>query len=190
MPIKGYVVESFIFKTKEEYEQAKKEVEAILYIEAKMNIDDLKGVLKVYNKLIIKEIFHTIIGYQFLFKLRTMIIDSKQYNLDEIYSIPILDLPYELEKEKVISKDKIPWENDHMLLETYKIKSKNSKIIIIFLAAIIAILLYLSYHDQGGAFADYEKQVLNKYAEWQEELDTKEKNLIERELVIQQQEKN
>lgn len=69
-------VNGFSFDSSEEYEEAKKESEAIGYICAKMDISDPKTALKVYYKLLERKNLHTIIGFTFLKELRDIIISS------------------------------------------------------------------------------------------------------------------
>lgn len=69
-------VNGFSFDSTEEYNEARKESEAIDYICSKMDIHDPKTALKVYYKLLERQNLHTIIGFTFLKELRDSIISS------------------------------------------------------------------------------------------------------------------
>lgn len=188
MPTKGYVIESFRFDTKNEYDAAKKEQEAILFIESKIKENDITSVLKVYNKLIDKKTFRTMIGYQFLIKLRATLLESSLYTLEEINPIPIFKRINNAQVSKTLTKEEESISKRTLLLEENKVRRKNLKVVNAFLIVLIVILLFLSYHDREGLFANYEQQVLNRYSTWQEELDKREKELIKREAIIMEKE--
>ena len=61
-----YQVEGYAFETKEQEHTAKHEVEIIGYIRKNTRMDDPDIVLALYNKLVLKEIFVTPVGYDML----------------------------------------------------------------------------------------------------------------------------
>ena len=65
-----YQVEGYAFETKEQEHTAKHEVEIIGYIRKNTRMDDPDIVLALYNKLVLKEIFVTPVGYDFLHRLQ------------------------------------------------------------------------------------------------------------------------
>ena len=67
-----YQVEGYAFETKEQEHTAKHEVEIIGYIRKNTRMDDPDIVLALYNKLVLKEIFVTPVGYDFCTGFRTV----------------------------------------------------------------------------------------------------------------------
>ena len=65
-----YQVEGYAFETKEQEHTAKHEVEIIGYIRKNTRMDDPDIVLALYNNLVLKEIFVTPVGYDFLHRLQ------------------------------------------------------------------------------------------------------------------------
>ena len=71
-----YQVEGYAFETKEQEHTAKHEVEIIGYIRKNTRMDDPDIVLALYNKLVLKEIFVTPVGYDFLHRLQEYLYTS------------------------------------------------------------------------------------------------------------------
>lgn len=177
-----FKLNNFEFSTEKEYNNAKKEKETIEYLKSKMDLNDIKGVYKLYELCIQKKTFHTIIGYTFLNDLRKILIASKKVTNEQLPSIPIiktsayaLDTPSE--KEAKINKQ---------LLQDYKIKYRNSIIVSLILVIVIIIMFVVMYFSDNTAMGDYETKILNKYSQWQEQLEEKEKKLNEKEQNLMQ----
>ncbi len=73
-----YQVEGYAFETKEQEHTAKHEVEIIGYIRKNTRMDDPDIVLALYNKLVLKEIFVTPVGYDFLHRLQEFPISGEK----------------------------------------------------------------------------------------------------------------
>ena len=179
-----WVIKDYEFQGKAEYETAKKEAETVEYIKANMNFSNEENVLKVYNKLLDKENFRTIIGYEFLLTLRRHMIKNKMLPEENVRPIPIYKIigAKKEKKEKVeISDYEKEMKRYQLLYENLKAKRTSSKIIIAFLALIIAGMLAITFFSDNSVISNYENKIINKYENWQQQLETKEKELNERE---------
>ena len=61
-----YKVGNYEFETKTQADTAQKELEGIRYIRSQTDMDDPDVVLQLYNSLILKEVFVTPVGFDFM----------------------------------------------------------------------------------------------------------------------------
>lgn len=95
-----YKVENFEFETKSQASAAKKEAEGIRYIKEHTSMEDPDTVLSLYNRLILKEVFSTPVGYAFLGELQEYLQTIPYIKNEEILPIPVYrpeDIPEELD---------------------------------------------------------------------------------------------
>lgn len=187
-----FTVNGFKFQSKRDYEDAKKEYESIQYIKAKTDLSNTSTVLKLYNKLIDKKTFSTIIGYTFLKELQKFIIlDGKTE--EDFFPIYIKKSTVFSENSNGIKKsDNLDGVNLSEFnkykkeLDNYKIKNKNIKIVCFFLIIIILAMFILTVNADYSPFKNYKNQILEEYAGWKEELTEKERLLNQREKDLQE----
>ena len=112
-----YQVEGYAFETKEQEHTAKHEVEIIGYIRKNTRMDDPDIVLALYNKLVLKEIFVTPVGYDFLHRLQEYLYTIPYIRREDILPITVYEPEGMVSKEKR-SKEEIPPEEEPGLSET------------------------------------------------------------------------
>ena len=103
-----YQVEGYAFETKEQEHTAKHEVEIIGYIRKNTRMDDPDIVLALYNKLVLKEIFVTPVGYDFLHRLQEYLYTIPYIRREDILPITVYEPEGMVSKEKR-SKTKSMW---------------------------------------------------------------------------------
>ena len=84
-----YQVDGYGFASKAEYERALKERETVSYLMANTDVKDTKALLKIYNRSIDKESFRTVIGLEYMGKLRRNIVKSGVVSAESLAPIPI-----------------------------------------------------------------------------------------------------
>lgn len=179
-----YKVSGYEFADSHDYKEAKREEETVEYIKANTDLNDINKVLKLYHKLVERKTLKTIIGFAFLCELRSKIINSGIVSGDKLPSIRI-EKP---EKEPRVYDNVLEKEQEqrHLeMLEDYKIKLRNSRIISIFLAVIIMVMIAIAVFSDRSMYSIYENQVIDKYESWQKTLDDREKALDQREQAIE-----
>jgi hypothetical protein len=178
-----YKVAGYVFADLRNYKEAKREEETVEYIKANTDLDDLNKVLKLYHKLVERKTLKTVVGYVFLNDLRNKILDAGIVTRENLPDIK-MEKP---EKEprifdNVLEKDQ---EQRHLILiDEYKVKLKNSRIISIFLAVIIIIMIAIAVFSDRSMYSIYENQVIDKYESWQTELEAREKVLEAKEKEL------
>lgn len=177
---KEWIVQGFEFATKEEYEKAKKEQESIAYIRAKSDFKNPKSIVKVYQSLVEKDMFETIIGYTFMENLRRIII-AKQLLPEEVVA------PIKLKKQgrHMVEKPKKDYKKEYEALANKRMRSSYLNVaLVVIIAAMFAITYYGPKNNQQIA----KTKVQDEYAAWKEQLQQKEQQLEEREAAIQEKE--
>ncbi len=182
-----YRVAGYAFSDARSYKEAKREEETVEYIKANTDLKDLNKALKLYHKLVERKTLNTVVGYSFLNELRNRILEAGIVTKDNLPDIRIETTnkeprvyDNELEKER---------EQRHVaLLEDYKIKLRNSRIISFFLAIIIVIMIAIAIFSDRSMYSIYENQVIDKYVSWQADLENREKDLEEREQALEKNE--
>ena len=133
-----YKLQGYCFTDVEEYREAKREAESIDYIRAKTDLEDLNKVTKLYYKLVDKQTFQSVIGYEFLKELQDKILDGGISTSDTIPWIKVS----RRSSASVIQPDGNG--KYQKLAEEYRIRHRNSRIINIFMSVIIAAMLFIS----------------------------------------------
>ena len=158
-----YQVEGYAFETKEQEHTAKHEVEIIGYIRKNTRMDDPDIVLALYNKLVLKEIFVTPVGYDFLHRLQ-----------EYLYTIPYI---------RRVSKNRRKKNRDYQ-----KLFHISTFFAVVFALGIIGMLVITWLSEDNVTILNYENKVIDKYEIWEKQLDERESQLEERELRLTEQE--
>ncbi|MCD7708582.1 MAG: hypothetical protein LUI02_01755 [Clostridiales bacterium] len=204
-----YRIEGFVFETEEQAQAAKKEAAGIRYIRQQVRMDDPDSVLKLYNSLIIKEVFSTPVGIAFLGKLREYLIENPRIRNSDIMPIPAVRMQAatgedDEYKEKIAREQRELEENRreeirrNRSLERERIarqgKSYRTKFhvsmffMVVFAVALAGMFVITALSQDNVTIANYETEILNKYAAWEMELSQKESELKSREAAVQKKE--
>ncbi|MSS63789.1 hypothetical protein [Velocimicrobium porci] len=180
-----FIIDGYVFETSKDYESARKEKEAIEYVKSKSDMRNPQLVYKIYNQLIDKGTFKTVIGYEFLRELQKFSIENGIVAKDRIRNITV-------KKQDIIKK--VAPENPSEVAkraEEYKEKYELEKagkigyrITIGVLAAVIAVMLFITYRTPYSIFTNYENKIINKYEHWEKELSEREKKIEEQEKKL------
>lgn len=182
-----YKVAGYSFSNENDYKQAKQDMETIDLIKSKTDLNDLNKVIKLYHKLVERRSFHTTVGYSFLKELQERILKDSLLSKTNIPLIPVHKLEMELSsftKSMHEEKDR----KYHATIQNYKIKLRNSRIISAFLFVIIIAMLLISVFSDKYTFINYKNEILDRYSTWEEDLESREKALDERENKLKKQE--
>jgi len=181
-----YVVEGFAFTSEKEAELAKKEREGIRYVKEKMNMGNPELVLKLYNKLVREKTFSTLVGYAYLFDLQEYLRTNPQILDEEILPIEIVhpSLQESLKEEKQKHQAKLEEVKkkaakkpvtDTELLNKYKL----SLLINLILVISVIGMFIISATSNHPTVLNYEKELVNRYSTWEQELTEREAALRE-----------
>lgn len=174
-----FVVGAYSFGTKAEWEEAKREEESIRYIRAKTNLSDAETAYKMYCGLVEKRTFITPVGTAFLVELRSMLLRSGKSE-EDIPGVFVI-LPRRKGKRAESFSQEMEAKN-RMMVDYYKDKLRNSRIVTLFLVLVIAGMFLITLFGPNSLFVDAEVKLQDKYAAW-------EQDIREREEAVQRREK-
>ncbi len=183
-----YVVNGFAFYSEQEAEQAKKEQEGIKYIKEKTNMSNPEMVLQIYNKMVREKFFVTSVGYSYLFDLQEYLLSIPFIKKEDILPIEVVhpSLQESLKEEKQKHKAKISEVKKKAAKQNKKKtdaeqKYKISFILNIILAISIVGMFIISSTSSHPTILNYEEEIVNRYAAWEQELTEREAALREAE---------
>lgn len=177
-----YSLNSFTFESRESYEQAKKETEIIEQLKENTDLSNARTALKVYNKSISEKVFHTVAGYYFLLELRRSILESGLVTERALAQIPIQE-PLRTRND-VIPHRPSQEGKFHKLYEGQRLLNKKLKIALAAAVLILAGFVIINFRFEYTIFTYFtnykdkmENELIDKYEHWEEELETRERQL-------------
>ena len=186
---KGYVVGGYTFKTKQEADEARGEMNAIKYLSGNTDGSDPKQVYILYNKIIDRQLFYSSIGLNYLKELQQFLYNSPEIPDDKIKPIPV-------KSETQAEIDRRRERNTHrselhtLSIQVAKYRNNFVKVMILnafLVVSIIGMFLILKTSSNSNV-VNYEVNLQNKYSSWQSELESKEEMLKSKEKELNSKE--
>lgn len=180
-----WVVSGFQFLTEQDAKQAQAEVEKIQKLEEKLDYKNPNMVLMVYNKAIENRLFKTPVGYEFLRELQKLSKDNPAVK-EEVQNIPVTNV-FQLRDSTAPIVEKIK-ASKKPVKKKKELFSKNTSIMLnVVLLLLVAVMFWISTTGANPTVLNYEKNLQNKYAAWEQELQERESTVREkeRELLIE-----
>lgn len=179
---KTYTYQGFTFTSETELNEAKKEAEVVSYIRSQADLGNTKTVVKLHNRLIEKGTLNTVLGIAFLQELRSRALESGVVAESSLKPLPQPVVAEKVQGEKKVSKDR-------KLMELYRNRCKNLTVAVVVLCLVIAGLFAIRMFGTASPYTDYEKEVLDDYAGWKDELNQKEESLHQWEQELTEKER-
>ena len=193
-------IDGFLFSDPAEIAQAKKEMEGIRYLRTKLDRDNPEQVLLVYNQAVDQQLFATPVGYYFLKELQDYLITIPFIKDEDIHRITITERmteAFEKSRKKTVQEKKkqaVRQYEDERKLREKKIQAKNTDFKARFalalffdfllLAMVVAMFVINLVSKDNVTILNYENQLINKYEDWEKELEDREMQLNERERAV------
>lgn len=193
-------IDGFLFSDPAESAQAKKEMEGIRYLRAKLDRDNPEQVLLVYNQAVDQQLFTTPVGYYFLKELQDFLITIPFIKDEDIHRITISERMTETfeksraKKEKEEKKTAVKKYEDEKKLREKKIQAKNTDykarfawallLDFVLLAIVIGMFVVTKLSRNNVTILNYENALIDRYEEWESELDEREQALNAREREL------
>ena len=181
------VIDGFAFSDDADVSLASDEIEKIKYIAQKMNMNNPKGVLAVYDKLITSGIFVTPVGYEYLRTLQNYLYKSAEIPDDAVKEIPVpisytraLNIRSEERDERLSQQREM-----RTLRKTFKNEYKVSLIVNIILIIMVIAMFVITLKAENPNMINYRTAILNQYSEWEQELNEREAAIKARELEME-----
>ena len=169
-------VGDYLFKNSDDASLAEKEAEKVMRLEEKMGDADTELLYRLYNKSIEKHAFKTPIGYDFMRKLKS-ILEADENTPGEVLPIVLEQSFSGVEKVEPDVREKTnDTTNTKIGQNPLFLWSLVTNIVLIIL--VILMFWIVSTGDSPNVI-NYENAVINKYAEWEQELSERERLLKE-----------
>ena len=179
------LMSGFLFRTEKDAKLAEVERKKIAYLESKLDYSKPEDILYIYNKTVEEKIFRTPVGMMYLKQLQDFLLGQDKVDPALVVAIP-LNNTYQ-EQSKAV-KEKIQSKKDKEI-ETKKSQLTISIVLNIFLAIAMVAMFVISLNSDNPNIINYERNITNRYATWEQEL-TERENVIrekERELMIEEE---
>ena len=180
--LNGKLVDGFMFVDRENGDIAREEIQRINYISSKINEDNPKAILSVYNKMIESKTFVTPVGLEYLRQLQSYL-----YKKSEIDDSQISDIPVVISYTEALGRDK---DNERSHREkrrtkTFKREYKTSLMVNLVLALMIIAMFLIILKSDTPNMINYRNAITNEYAQWEQELTEREANVRAREAELE-----
>ena len=172
------VVEGFSFSTEEEYQNALREQKAAAYLKKQMSGKSAKDILKVYQQLLDQDLFHTQVGYAFLYELNRALHRQSSLSDTDIPPIPTVV------KKPTAEKTKDP--KDILVNSKLAVKVRTLRVLVMILLAVVVAMFGITLSGSTPTILDYETKLQDKYAAWEQDLSQREAALVKREAQLEQ----
>ena len=184
MKEKYYEVAGFSFAEEEVAKRAKKEAEGVSFIKAKIDMEQPKKVLQIYNRTIEEKVFKTPVGISYLYELQQYLKEIPYIEASMILPIPAESL---LMGENETKESEGKPQNDR------KIKQKNIDFrkryqttfsVAVALFVMVIAMFAITLTSNTPTILNYENKLIDRYEHWEQELNEREQELDEREQKL------
>lgn len=169
-------VGDYLFKNIDDAKLAEKEAEKIMRLEEKIGEADTELLYRLYNKSIEKHAFKTPIGYDFMRKLKS-ILEADENTPGEVLPI-VLEQSFSGGTNIEPDVKKEPKDNGYTKIGQSPLFLWSLVTNIVLIILVILMFWIVSTGDSPNVL-NCENAVINKYAEWEQELSERERLLKE-----------
>lgn len=170
-------VKDYLFSNTQDVLMAREELEKIEKLEPKIGQADIELLYKLYNKSIEKRSFQTPVGLEFMLKVKK-ILDNNPNTPGEVVPIPLyttFDLTTRREQEAIQKRQQF-------MVKKKQDDAKKLNISIwinVILAIMVIAMFVIASTGSTPNIINYENAIINKYAEWEQELRDRENRIVE-----------
>ena len=178
-------VGGFLFVSTEDADLARSELAKIEYLEKKMNYHLPENILAVYNKVMESKMFKTPPGLFYLCRMQGHL-KKVGIEAERIAPIPVYNSFTSKAAGEIsegIARQRIERRLKFEKSETEKLRGRFQKAIYacLLLVALVLVMFYITLKSENPNIINYEQNLVNKYAGWEQELKDRENAVRERE---------
>ena len=149
-----------------------------MYIESKINYDDLQTTLKIYEKAVKEKVFRTPAGNEFLKKMRSEMI-KRGMPVDKIPPIPL----YQVFSKEVETRPIRIFQVKESKDDSKEMLQKSIWLNIGLIILVIGMFLITMFGENTNII-NYRYKIENEYSVWQQELEARETIIREKEAQL------
>lgn len=177
------LMSGFLFQSERDAKLAEVERKKIAYLESKLDYSKPEDILYIYDKTVKGKVFSTPVGMMYLKQLQEFLLGQDGIDPALVAAIPLNNIYHE---QSIAVKERIQEKKDKAI-ETKKSQLTISIVLNILLAIAMVAMFIISLNSDNPNIINYERNITNRYATWEQEL-TERENVIrekERELMIE-----
>ena len=169
MPNDSYpVIAGYFFEDNDLYREALKESNGVRYVKTRTDMNNPMQVLRIYSKMIEQSMFQTQIGYNYLRELQVYLHEHPAIPNESIPSIPVT---------AQVVRQTVPEKKQDEAKAHMHTRLWFSVILNIGLTVAIIIMFAIAASSSNPTILNYENQIIDKYSDWEKELDEREREL-------------
>lgn len=176
-----YVVSGFAFYSEKDAGLAEQERQKIAYLDKHIDHADIQSVLAIYKKALEDRVFRTPVGLEYLRELQGELRAQGEELGEEVPPIPLWTSFADVRTKTSPARRRI----QSMPEDGGKKEGLHLSVImnIVMIVAIIAMFVITLNSDQPNIL-NYERNLQNKYASWEQELTQREQTVREKEREL------
>lgn len=179
MEQKGYIIEGYLFTNEAEAKQANVELQKIHFFDTKMDYNNLDNTLLLYKKLLDENLFRTPIGLDYLRRTRQLLIDCGMREAD----VPPIPAEH-------FTRTRVRMDSGEGVRKQVKMTQTDnvhrffrlSVMMNLALTVLVIALFAIALTSNNPNILNYKKNIVNQYAQWEQELTQREIELREAQL--------
>ena len=173
-------VGGYLFFTDKDAQLARTEEKKIEYLEARIDYSRPESILYVYEKSIHERIFKTPVGLGYLKGMREFLLAQEAIDPAKVMDIPLYStFDGEIREQPAPVKTRIqPQKKKEHPYFTFSV------ILNILLVLAICAMFAISLNSSNPNILNYEKNIKNQYAAWEQELTEREQAVREKEKEL------
>lgn len=174
------IVSGFAFYSEKDATLAEQERQKIAYLDKRIDRTNLESVLAIYKKALEDRVFRTPVGLEYLRELQGELKERQDELGEEIPPIPLWTNFADIREKTAPARRRIqpaPKEDKNTTFRLSLIMN------IVMIVAIIAMFVITLNSDQPNIL-NYERNLQNKYASWEQELAQREQTVREKEREL------
>ncbi len=183
----GIMINGFCFENEKEAAQAKKEADGVRYLREKINTDAPESVLGIYNKMVQQRLFETAVGYTYLGELQEYLKSIPFIDAEAILPIPVQHpvLEESIQKKRRAERKTTP--ETQIQVQNFDFRKRYQAALYVCLVLFLCIvgMFAVSISSSSPTILNYETKLIDRYEQWERELEEREAALKEREKEIE-----
>ncbi len=174
-------VGSFRFDHAKDKDEAEKEHKNIESLKQKIDFTKTGDMMKLYTRLVERDVFHTEVGYQFMAEFREYLVEQGGAD-GEGGDLPLVHVKGSSEAHRRMEQEQI----EYLTKENAALKTNRNRylILVIALAVVILALFIIAAVNPNVGYINTENKILSKYASWEEDLTRREREVSLRETEL------
>lgn len=204
------VVDGFAFTDEKEAEKARQEEDSIRYVRDRLDMGNPRMVLEMYHKLLAEQVFETPVGLLYLRELQDYLAKAPELGGEDIEAIPLFGnsgigqpggqaktpqaaarqqetLEWYAEKlEESRQQERLAEYRRRRAEERAKESRKHlrfSLLFALFMILVTAGVGAITMTDNNPNIINYENKIIEKYQDWEADLESREEIMKEKERV-------